>query len=124
MISFLFLKEKSRSEIKVRLASPKKAWGHMLHEMLSMRKLSAQRLPSLLTPDNKYYSERTSQQSLVVFKRNPKEFLGEETGVHKVWSPMTTWKEQNGLWALLWWIIESTLFVYVELLGRKYGQNW
>jgi len=49
--------------------------GHILHEILGMRKLSARWVPRLLTPDNKRNRESTSEQCLTLFKRNPKEFL-------------------------------------------------
>jgi len=49
--------------------------GHILHETLGMKKLSARWVPRLLSPDNKHNRETTSEQCLTLFKRNPKEFL-------------------------------------------------
>ena len=45
--------------------------GHILHEILDMRKLSVRWVPRLLTRN----SETISEQRLTLFKRNPKEFL-------------------------------------------------
>jgi len=59
--------------------------GHILHEILGMRKLSALWLPRLLTPDNKRNSETTSEQCLTLFKRNPKEFLRRFVTVDETW---------------------------------------
>lgn len=39
--------------------------GHILHHILGMRKLSAQLVPRLLTPDYKRNRETTSEQSTV-----------------------------------------------------------
>jgi len=49
--------------------------GHILHEILGMRKLSARWVPRLLTPDNKRNRVTTSEQGITLFKPNPKEFL-------------------------------------------------
>jgi len=49
--------------------------GHILHEILGMRKMSARWVPRLLTPDNKSNRETTSEQCLTLLKRNPKKFL-------------------------------------------------
>jgi len=59
--------------------------GHILHEILGTRKLSAQRVPRLLTPDNKRYRETTSEQCLTLFKRKPKEFLRRFVTVDETW---------------------------------------
>jgi len=48
--------------------------GHILHEILGMRKLSARWVPRLLTPDNKRNRETTSDQCLTLFKRSPRSF--------------------------------------------------
>jgi len=52
--------------------------GHILHEILGMRKLSARWVPRLLTPDNKCNRE-------TLFKRNPKEFLRRFVTVDETW---------------------------------------
>ena len=74
--------------------------GHILHEILGMRKLSARWVPRLLTPDNKRNRETTSQQCLTLFKRNPKEFLRRYVTVDETWihwyTPET--KEQSKQW--------------------------
>ena len=49
--------------------------GHILHEILGMRKLSMRWVPRLLTLDNNRNRETTSEQCLTLFKRNSKEFL-------------------------------------------------
>ena len=59
--------------------------GHILHEILGMRKLSARWVPRLLTPDNKRTRETTSEQCLTLFKRNPKEFLRRFVTVDETW---------------------------------------
>lgn len=74
--------------------------GHILHEILGMRKLSARWVPRLLTPDNKRIRETTSEQCLKLFKRNPKEFLRRFVTVDETWihwyTPET--KEQSKQW--------------------------
>jgi len=76
--------------------------GHILHEILDMRKLSARWVPRLLTPDNKRNRVTTSEQSLTLFKRNPKEFLRRFVTVDETWihwyTPET--KEQSKQWTL------------------------
>ncbi|XP_070851595.1 protein GVQW3-like [Drosophila suzukii] len=62
-------------EIAETVGMSKDRVGHILHEILGMRKLSAQWVPRLLTPENKPNCETTSEQCLTLFKRNPKEFL-------------------------------------------------
>ena len=68
-----------------------------------MGKLSARWVPRLLTPDNKYNRETTSEQCLTLFKRNPKEFLrrfvtDDEKWIH--WYTPET-KEQSKQWTSL-----------------------
>lgn len=74
--------------------------GHILHEILGMRKLSARWVPRLLTPDNKRNRETISEQCLTLFKRNPKEFLRRFVTVDETWihwyTPET--KEQSKQW--------------------------
>lgn len=62
-------------EIAETVGISKDCVGHILHEILGMRKLSARWVPRLLTPDNKRVREITSDQCLKLFKRNAKEFL-------------------------------------------------
>jgi len=59
--------------------------GHILHEILGMRKLSARWVPRLLTPDNKRNRGTTSERCLTLFKRNPKEFLRRFVTVDETW---------------------------------------
>jgi len=59
--------------------------GHILHEILSMRRLSARWVPRFLIPDNKRIRETTSEQCLTLFKRNPKEFLRRFVTVDETW---------------------------------------
>ena len=59
--------------------------GHILHEILGMRKLSARWVPRLLTPDNKHNRETTVEQCLMLFKHNPKEFLHRFMTVDETW---------------------------------------
>ena len=74
--------------------------GHILHEILGMRKLSARWVPRLLTPDNKRNRASTSDQCLTLFRRNPKEFLRRFVTVDETWvhwyTPET--KEQSKQW--------------------------
>jgi predicted DNA-binding transcriptional regulator len=74
--------------------------GHILHEILGMRKLSVRWVPRLLTPDNKRNRETTSEECLRLFKRNPKEFLRRFVTVDETWihwyTPET--KEQSKQW--------------------------
>jgi len=67
---------------------------HILHEILGMRKLSAQWVSRLITPDNKRNRETTSEHCLTLFKRNPKEFLRRFVTVDG-----TETKEQSIQWA-------------------------
>jgi len=69
--------------------------GHILHEILGMRKLSAQWVPRLLTPDNKRNRETTSEQCLTLFKRSPKGFLRRFVTVDKTWIHWYTPVEQE-----------------------------
>jgi len=62
-------------EIAETVSMSKDRVGHILHEILGMRKLSGRWVPLLLTPDKKRNRETTSMQCLTLFKRNPKEFL-------------------------------------------------
>ena len=78
-----------------------KDWvGHILNEILGMRKLSARWVPRLLTPDNKRNHETTSEQCLTLFKRNPKEFLRRFVTVDETWIHWYTreTKEQSKQW--------------------------
>jgi len=59
--------------------------GHILHEILGIRKLSARWVPRLLTPDNKRNRETTSERCLTLFKRNTKEFLRRLVTVDETW---------------------------------------
>jgi len=62
-------------EIAETVGTSKDRVCHILHEILGMRKLSAQWVPRLLTWHNKRNRKTTSEQCLTLFKRNPKEFL-------------------------------------------------
>jgi len=53
-------------EIAETVGMSKDRVGHILHEMLGMRKLSARWVPRLLTPDNKRNRETTSEQFLML----------------------------------------------------------
>lgn len=74
--------------------------GHIMHEILGMRKLSARWVPRLLTADNKRNHETTSQHCLTLFRSNPKEFLRRLVTVDETWihwyTPET--KEQSKQW--------------------------
>ena len=48
---------------------------NILHEKFGMRKLSARKVPRLLTVEQKQNRMTTSEQCLDMFKPNPKEFL-------------------------------------------------
>ena len=87
--------------------------GHILHEILGMRKLSARWVPRLLTPDNKRNRETTSQQCLTLFKRNPKEFLRRYVTVDETWihwyTPET--KERSKQWTEAYYAdLQKTFF--------------
>ena len=71
-------------EIAETVGISKDHMGHILHEILGMRKLSAQWVPLLFTPD-KRNCETTSEQCLTLFKRNPKEFLHPFMTVNETW---------------------------------------
>ncbi|XP_039302537.1 uncharacterized protein LOC120357081 [Solenopsis invicta] len=87
-------------EIAETVSISKDRVGHILHEILGMKKLSARWVPHLLTPDNKRNRETTSEQCLTLFKRNPKEFLRRFVTVDETWihwyTPET--KEQSKQW--------------------------
>ena len=74
--------------------------GHILHEILCMRKLSGRWVPRLLTLDEKHNHETTSDQCLTLFKRNPKEFLRRFVTVNETWTHWYTpeTKEQLKQW--------------------------
>jgi len=87
-------------EIAETVGMSKDCVGHILHDILGMRKLSAQWVPRLLNPDNKRNRETTSEQCLTLFKRNPKEFLRRFVTVDETWSHWYTpeTKEQSKQW--------------------------
>ena len=58
---------------------------HILHEYLGMRKLSARRVPRLLTADHKRARVVASEQCLSMFQRNSKGFLRRYVTVDKTW---------------------------------------
>ena len=72
-------------EIAETVGISKDCMGHILHEILNMRKLSARWVLRVLTPDNKRNRETTSEQCLTLFKRNPKEFLRSFVTVDETW---------------------------------------
>ena len=53
-------------EIAETVGISKDCVGHILHEILGMRKLSARWVPRLLTPNNKRNRETTSEQCLML----------------------------------------------------------
>lgn len=59
--------------------------GHILHEHLHMRKLSARWVPRLLTEDQKRIRVTTSEYCLSLFKRNRTEFLRRFITVDETW---------------------------------------
>ena len=59
--------------------------GRILHEIIGTRNLSARWVQRLLTPDNKRNCETTSEQCLMLFKRNRKEFLRRFVTVDETW---------------------------------------
>lgn len=73
---------------------------HILHNILSMKKLSARWVPRLLTADQKRYRATTSEQCLAKFKSNPNEFLRRFVTVDETWihhyTPET--KNQSKQW--------------------------
>lgn len=72
-------------EIAETVAISKDRVGHILHENLGMRKLSARWVPRLLTADNKRIRVTTSEQCLTLFKRNPKKFFRHFVTVNETW---------------------------------------
>ena len=72
-------------EIAETVGISKHRMGHILDEILGIRKLSARWVPRLLTPDNKRIRETTSEQCLMLFMRNPKEFLRRFVTVDEIW---------------------------------------
>ena len=87
-------------EIAETVGISKNCVGHILHEILGMREVSARWVSRLFTPDNKRNRENTSEQCLTLFKRNPKEFLRRFVTVDETWihwhTPET--KEQSKQW--------------------------
>ena len=73
---------------------------NILHECLGMRKLSARWVPRLLTADNKRTRVVASEQTLSMFRRNPKEFLRRYVTVNKTWIHYYTpeAKNQSKMW--------------------------
>ena len=78
-------KQKQKREIADTVGISKDRVGHILHEILDMRKLSARWVPLLLTPVKKRNRETISEQCLTPFKRNPKEFLRRFVTVDETW---------------------------------------
>jgi len=74
-----------RREIAETVGMSKDRVGHILLEILGLRKLSTRWVPRMLTADNKRNRETTSEQCLTVFKRNPKEFLRRFVTVDETW---------------------------------------
>ena len=58
---------------------------NILHTYLRMRKLSARRVPRLLTIDQKRIRVTISVQNLTYFNRNPKEFSRRFVTVDETW---------------------------------------
>lgn len=58
--------------------------GHILHDILGTRKLSASCVPRWLIPD-KLVRATTSEQCLKLFKRDLKEFLGRSVTINEIW---------------------------------------
>ena len=71
-------------EIAETVGISKDCVGHILCEILGMRKLSARWVPRLLTP-GKSNRETTSEQCLTLFKSNPKVFLHFFVTVDETW---------------------------------------
>ena len=72
-------------EIAETVCISKDCVGHIVHEILGMRKLSVRWVPRLLTSDNKRNRETTSEQCLTLFKRNPKEFWRRFVTIDETW---------------------------------------
>jgi len=87
-------------EIAEKVGISKDRVGHILHEILGMRKLLGRWVPRWLTPDNKRNRGTTSEQCLTLFKRNSMEFLRRFVTVDETWihwcAPET--KEQSKQW--------------------------
>ena len=72
-------------EIAETVGISKDCVGHILLEILGMRKLSARWVPRLLTPNNKSNRETASELCLTLLKRNPKKFLPRFVTVDETW---------------------------------------
>uniref|UniRef100_A0A6M2DNE2 Putative histone-lysine n-methyltransferase setmar-like protein n=1 Tax=Xenopsylla cheopis TaxID=163159 RepID=A0A6M2DNE2_XENCH len=59
--------------------------GHILHEILGMRKLLARWVPLLLSPEGKAVRESTSERCLTIFKSDPQDFLNRFVTVDETW---------------------------------------
>lgn len=64
--------------------------GHILHEILDMRKLLAQWLPRSLTEEDKRNREATSATCLALLRRNPSEFFDRLVTVDATWIHWST----------------------------------
>ena len=76
---------------------------NILHDKLSVRKVSARWVPRLLTVDNKRIRLSMSKQCLDLFKRNSQVFLRRVVTVDETWIHYYTpeSKRQSKQWSLL-----------------------
>ena len=73
------------SEIAETLKISTERVRHILHECLDMKKLSARWVPRLLTIDQKQERIDKSEHGLMMFKRDPKEFLRRFVTMDETW---------------------------------------
>ena len=59
--------------------------GHILHEILGMKKLSARWVPRLLTPEQKRNRVTVFEECLAMIQRNPKDFFMRFVTVDETW---------------------------------------
>lgn len=72
-------------EISETLKISKERVGHIVHELLDMRKLCAKWVPRVLTVDQKHQRLDDSQQCLAIFNRNKTEFLRRYITMDETW---------------------------------------
>jgi len=117
-------------EIAETVGMSKDRVGHILHEILVMKTLSARWVRRSLTPDNKRNQETTSEQCLTLFKRNPKEFLRRFMTVDETWIHCTLGQPIRFLAKNTFFFFKKmtrpsmeSFLLYIKLIYAKVSKN-
>ena len=72
--------------------------GSIIHEVLDMRKLSANWVPKCLNADQKLQRCQSSEQLLEFFRRDPNDFLSRLVTMDETWFITMTRRQSNNQW--------------------------